>query len=184
MAAAHGAAADLAADAPGRSVLAVTASSPDPRRLERVMMGLHDELGARFFAHQQALLDRDFALAAARLEEYRSRITRHMADEEEAILPHYVAAGGDRTDAPVKLFLGEHEKLRAFLADFAARLEALQQRPDDRSLLELFDRQATYKNLMLHHDLREKNMLYPFLGERLPAGEQQAIEQALRWSGG
>ena len=153
-------------------------------RLERVMMGLHDELGARFFAHQQALLDRDFALAAERLEDYRSRIARHMADEELSILPRYVAAGGDRTDAPSKLFLGEHQKLREFLADFATRLAALQQRPDDRALLELFDRQATYKNLMLHHDLRERNMLYPFLGAQLPVAEQQAIEQALRWSGG
>lgn len=155
----------------------------DPRLLERLMMGLHDELDRRFFAHQRALLDREFTIAAALLDRYRVVLLAHMADEEEAILPRYVAAGGDRTDAPSKLFLGEHGKLREFLADFGSRLETLQELPDDRALLDLFDRQATFKNLMLHHDLRERNMLYPFVSVHVPVEEQQAIVRALRWSG-
>ena len=99
------------------------------------------------------------------------------------MLPQYQALGGDSTDAPTKLFLGEHRNLRTFLDDFAVRVAALAQRPDDRALLELFDRQATCKNLMLHHDLRERNMLYPFLGARLAPAAQQAIVQQLRWRG-
>ena len=50
-------------------------------------------------------------------------------------------------------------------------------------MLELFDRQATYKNLMLHHDLRERNMLYPFVSAYVPGAEQDAIVLALRWMG-
>lgn len=151
--------------------------------LETVMMGLHDELDRGFFVHQQALLDRDFGRAGQALAAHRDRIDRHMADEEQFVLPQYQALGGDATDAPTKLFLGEHRNLRTFLDDFAVRVAALAQRPDDRALLELFDRQATCKNLMLHHDLRERNMLYPFLGARLAPAAQQAILQQLRWQG-
>lgn len=138
-------------------------------------MAHHDALGASFFAHQQALLDRDFARAGRELAAYRERLLAHMHDEETLVLPRYVELGGDATDAPLRLFLGEHGNLRKFVDEFVARTEALRAAPDDRALLELFDREATYKNLMLHHDLRERNMLYPFLAARLPAAEQQSM---------
>lgn len=159
--------------------------------LTTLMMGLHDDLAERFFAHQQALLDRDFGRATRLLTGYRERLLRHMRDEETLVLPLYLAAGGDATDAPVRLFLGEHGKMRDFVADFAsrtARLSAGSEQPPgdpskDRALLELLDRQATYKNLVLHHDLRERNALYPFLGARLSADEQARVLRELGWSG-
>ena len=143
--------------------------------LERAMMAVHDALDASFFAHQTALLDRDFARAGGEIARYRELLFAHAADEEAHVLPRYVQLGGDATDAPVKLFLGEHKNLRAFVDDFVRRVDALRVHPDDRALLELLDRQATFKNLMLHHDLRERNMLYPFLAARLPESEQRAI---------
>ena len=143
--------------------------------LQTAMMGVHDALAQRFFAHQQALLDRDFARAARELAAYRETLFAHAHDEEQFVLPRYLELGGDATDAPVKLFLGEHKNLRAFVDEFVRRVAALQAAPDDRALLELFDREATFKNLMLHHDLREKNMLYPFLAKHLSAAEQAAV---------
>ncbi len=143
--------------------------------LQFVMMGLHDEFAQAFFLHQQALLDRDFGRAARQLAVYRERLFQHMRDEEVLVLPRYEALGGDATDAPVRLFLGEHGKLRAFLEDFVLRTATLVEGADDRALLELFDRQATYKNLMLHHDLRERNALYPFLAARLSTVAQASL---------
>jgi hemerythrin-like domain-containing protein len=150
--------------------------------LNAAMMGLHDHLAERFFAHQRALLDRDFAGAAARLQEYRRELFAHADDEERLVLPRYEQLGGD-PDAPVRLFLGEHQKLRASVDEFVQRITTLCERPDDRALLELLDRQATYKNLMLHHDLRERNVLYPFLRARLPAAVQATILAERSWAG-
>jgi hypothetical protein len=169
----------MTAPAAVRGRLTCVADAP----LTRTMMGVHDALDASFFAHQQALLDRDFARAARELADYRTLLFEHAAGEEAAILPRYRALGGDATDAPVKLFLGEHKNLRAFVDDFGRRVDALRARPDDRALLELLDRQATFKNLMLHHDLRERNMLYPFLAARLPDAEQHAILAAVSRGG-
>ncbi|MFY9341631.1 MAG: hemerythrin domain-containing protein [Planctomycetota bacterium] len=156
----------------------------NPADLAREMMALHDELARGFFTHQVALLDRDHARALAALTTYRDHLLAHAADEEALILPRYRELGGDATDAPVRLFLGEHDKLRAFLADFVARVAALCERPDDGALLELLDREATYKNLMLHHDLRERNALYPFLAARLSPAEQRAVLAARAFAGG
>jgi hemerythrin-like domain-containing protein len=147
------------------------------------MMGLHDDLAQRFFLHQQALLDRDFVRAASHLAGYRERLLWHMQDEEGLVLPRYLQAGGDETDAPVRLFLGEHQKMREFVADCERRVQKLAQDPDDRLLLELFDREATYKNLVMHHDLRERNALYPFIAGKVAAVELREIMAQLRWSG-
>lgn len=147
------------------------------------MMGLHTELDRRFFVHQQALLDRDFVLATARLDAFLEVLLQHLADEEDLVLPKYEARGGDATDAPLRLFLGEHARIRDFLADFARRLERLRDRPDDRALLVLLDKEASFKNLLLHHDLRERNVLYPFLTARLSEAEQTALLADLRWPG-
>jgi hypothetical protein len=132
------------------------------------MMGLHARLDALLFAHQRALLDRDLPRARATLATYGEALTAHVADEEEHVLPRYRALGGDATDAPTKLFLGEHANLRAFVADCAQRLAAMPERVDDRPLL----------------DLRERNLLSPFRAARLPAAEQAAILGARRWAGG
>jgi hemerythrin-like domain-containing protein len=148
--------------------------------LERTLMALHPALDERFFRHQQALLDRDLPRAISALSTYRDPLLLHMADEETLVQPLYAAHGGDQTDAPVKLFLGEHARMRDFLADFDVRLERLVRQPDDRTLLELFDRQATYKNLCLHHDLRERNAMYPLLSARVPAAAQLRVLAQLR----
>lgn len=153
------------------------------RDLETVMMGLHEQLDHELFVHQQALLDRDHVRAEAALATYAGHLSAHMQDEEALVLPRYAALGGDGTDAPVRLFTGEHDKLRGFLAEFAERVAALVAAPDDRRLLELFDRQAVFKNLLLHHDLRERRMLYPFLGGRLAMGEQGEVLAGLGFCG-
>ncbi len=143
--------------------------------LGAAMMGLHDELARTWFAHQVALLDRDFARSGAELAKYRRDLLAHIADEETLVLTRYQELGGDATDAPTRLFLGEHRNLRTFVDEFAGRVAALQARPDDAALLELLDREATFKNLLLHHDLRERNMLYPFLATRLSPAQQRAL---------
>jgi len=73
--------------------------------------------------------------------------------------------------------------MRDFVADCELRVQRLIDHPDDRLLLELFDREATYKNLVMHHDLRERNALYPFVAGKVAAEELQEILAQLRWPG-
>ena len=91
------------------------------------MMAVHHDLESQFFAHQTALLDRDYPRAALALSDYRRELFAHAADEERLVLPRYKDLGGDDTDAPVRLFTGEHDKMRAFVDEFVRRVEELRQ---------------------------------------------------------
>lgn len=144
------------------------------------MMNVHCRLDALFSQHQRALLDRDLVRAGIWLDSYCEQLAVHMEDEEHFVIPLYQQLGGDGTDAPAKLFLGEHAKLREFMARIGAVTAALATQPDDRELLKLFDLEASYKNLLLHHDLRERNALYPRLLTRSSREQGTALAAALR----
>jgi hemerythrin-like domain-containing protein len=151
-----------------------------PQSLEGTLMAVHQQLDDIFFRHQCALLDRDSHRASRLLSDYSEGLLAHINEEERYILPRYQQHGGDATDAPLRLFHGEHQNLRHFLAEFAERLHGWTQSSADRALLELLDREATFKNLLVHHDLRERNMLYPHLGRCLSAAEQEHLLTQMR----
>ncbi|MCS6777988.1 MAG: hemerythrin domain-containing protein [Chloroherpetonaceae bacterium] len=124
----------------------------------------HDVLQEQFLQHQEALLAQDLPLALQVLHDYIERLHQHMQAEEDILLPVYRRAGpvmgGDE-----ELFRAEHRKIRALLQHFVERVEAIQRAPENlrRQVLSLLDEQAAYKNLLLHHELREHNLLFPAL---------------------
>jgi hemerythrin-like domain-containing protein len=63
------------------------------------------------------------------------------------------------------------------LRDSLERLERLNQTPLNlkREIIELFDDEATFKNLMEHHDSREENILYPTLDRVTTAAEREQL---------
>ncbi len=140
---------------------------------------VHDELAELFHRHQVALLDRDAKAAAAGLAAFRSALEAHIDAEEQLVLPVFAARGGAQTDSPPEFFRREHDKLRSDAGELVAATAALAARPDDRvddrALLALLDREAAFKNLMLHHDLRERNVLYPRVAEWTTPEERAAI---------
>jgi hemerythrin-like domain-containing protein len=147
----------------------------DRRPLETAMMAVHDRLEDLFFRHQCALLDRDLPAARTLLSKFTALLLTHAEDEESWILPAYVESGGDATDSPAKQFRLEHDKLRRFLAEIGVRLAA--DLPDDalaqrREILGILDRESWFKNLLTHHDLRERRVLYPRLSQSLECHRQ------------
>lgn len=153
-----------------------------PGPLERVLMPLHEGLDALFFAHQVALLDRDGARAQRCFLAFRDAIETHAVDEESHVLPLYARSGGDATDSPSAQFRLEHDKIRRFLTELAPRIAALAGATsiDDRELLGILDRESWFKNLFTHHDLRERNVLYPWLSLHCDATSQEQALARLR----
>lgn len=125
----------------------------------------HHEADELFLKHQEALLERDFAAAAARLAEFTEAVSRHIAVEEAEAIPLYCAhvptpPPGGHAD----LILAEHRKIERYLRQFAEQLAAWQSRPPTpREVLALLDRQTQFKHLMDHHDRRERSFLYAAL---------------------
>ncbi len=140
------------------------------------LLRLHEWLDALFLEHQRALLHLDLNTARDRLEEYENALLAHMRDEEELLIPIYAA----RAEAPLggapEIFRNEHEKLRQYVALFKAELPKVAAATDpDRHVIWLLDSQTTFKRLLVHHDTRERKMLYPALDDVTSERERERL---------
>jgi len=140
------------------------------------LLDIHDRIEEIFLVHQEALLDLDIPLAAASLRRFGEALRHHIQVEEDILLPIYQQAPPPPGGA-TELFRGEHRKLCEFLDRFEQLLALMQDRPADlkRRILHLYDLQASFKNLMEHHDLREKNIFYPTLDAITSRREREAL---------
>lgn len=125
------------------------------------LLSAHADMLESFLHHQEALLARDFAKALALLLELRHDFEHHAKTEEE-LFPQLFSDDQVR-GTPLDLFTGEHKHLRELLGQFESATRRL--KPDDpalpRRIVELIEEEALFKSFFLHHDERERNLLYP-----------------------
>ena len=145
------------------------------------LLTVHRQLDKLFFEHQRALMRLDLDAAARALANYESGLLAHIADEEELMLPIY----RERVQPPVggapEIFLGEHEKLRQYLSLFKQEMAKLLLDDNlEKGVLFLIDSQHIFKRLLVHHDRREKKILYALLNDCTVASEREALLSALK----
>lgn len=117
-----------------------------------------------FFEHQKRLLRFQFAEALELLGKYEAAILKHIEDENTYLLPIYAERGVHQSGAAVQLFFDDHEKLKAHLAQFREEIGNLMTDPEpDKKLIWVLEREAFFKKLCDHHDIRETKFLYPEL---------------------
>jgi len=147
------------------------------------LLDLHVDLDAMFLEHQRALLRFDLPRALKLLNRYEGCLFLHMRDEEEILLPIYEQRAVIERGGNAQLFLDEHEKMRGFLELFKDQIEILvrEEDPDTRLLL-LLDREAFYKRLCTHHDMREQQHLYRLLDMVLSDSEKEDLLERVTWS--
>ena len=140
------------------------------------LLDVHDRLDELFLRHQEAVLLFDVELSRATLDDYERELVEHMRFEEDALFPIYerampIAGGG------IDLFRNEHQKLLRYVAGIRKSFETLRPRETGGStrIIELLDFEAKFKNLLKHHDLRERNILYPVLDRVASPAETRAL---------
>jgi len=156
------------------------------------LLEVHDLLEELFLAHQTALLDRNLPAALSCLDQFAELLAAHIADEEKVVLPAYAARVAIPEGGKPEFFHFEHTKLQSSIGEVRAMLLTLvpaghtlengsmlapvdPQHVDVRGLLELLDQEASFKDLLRHHDARERRFLYPLLEAALNEIEQQQI---------
>ncbi len=144
------------------------------------LLDLHADLDAAFAEHQFALLHTEFGKALELLTAYETALLAHMDDEEKILLPLYTERAEIERGGSEKLFLDEHEKMRHLITLFRDATEELgKETKPERHLIRLLDREAFYKRLCSHHDIREENILYPALDKVTTAEERIALFERL-----
>lgn len=125
------------------------------------LLSAHAAMLDLFLEHQQALLERDLGRALDRLLAVRHDFEQHVR-AEEALFPRLFAEN-DVRGTPLDLFTGEHKHLREMLTSFESATRRLDAADPalGRRLIELIEEEALWKSFFLHHDERERNLLYP-----------------------
>jgi len=144
------------------------------------LLELHRRLDDLFLKHQRALLRLNLEQASELLDQYQVDLLAHIRDEENLMMPLYRQRATAPIGAAAEIFFGEHEKLRQFLVLFQEQLDSLKFVDDlERGILFLIDSQHLFKRLLVHHDTREKKMLYPLLDEVTTEAERQSLSEQL-----
>ncbi|MBL8693136.1 MAG: tryptophanase [Planctomycetes bacterium] len=146
------------------------------------LLDTHRVFDERLRAHQEALLARDIPAARRHFQVLAGELRRHAEFEERECLPIYARAG-KVPGGPPELFTGEHRKIGQFLDRIDAMLAAIERGAEEttRGALAILDEEATLKNLLSHHDSRERNIFYPKLEEvTTPAEREHVLRMAER----
>ncbi|HEX5099917.1 MAG TPA: hypothetical protein VFV94_10475 [Polyangiaceae bacterium] len=132
--------------------------------LSERLVAIHRELDELFLLHAECLLERELDLANELLGAYRELLYLHMQHEEDVLLPRYSVLG-PLPRFPLVLYTGQHEKLRGMLDVLVTRTKCLggEARSVRRAVLDLFERHATFKHLLEHHDGAERQGLFAAL---------------------
>ena len=129
-----------------------------------ILLSEHDELEELFDKHQRALIVKDLGAAVATISKFENELKRHIAYEDEVLLPLFAAKRAETEGATLPIFHAEHRKLRETAANLSKSTAALSDSSDILgSILKLLDDESLFKGLFSHHALREENLFFPRL---------------------
>ncbi len=127
----------------------------------------HERLDVRLEAARQEARQGPTGAARAAFAEFRRGIERHMAVEEALLFPAYEARHG--ADNPLTSTLRKgHADLRVFFSEMDESLAE----DDAEEFLALAD---TVGQILLHHDRKEEDELYPVVAQWLPEAGREAV---------
>ena len=143
----------------------------------------HDRIAADFRAHQEALVraiaDPDAAdLARQAWQRFEARLRAHIAFEDAKLIPLFVERVQPQpTGCSRELLDAEHRKLERLLerCSNSAELHLQKSRTDPASLLRLIEDQRGLREVLEHHDQRERAAFFPALAATLSSEEQEAL---------
>jgi len=147
--------------------------------LKAVITRCHRELDQLFFVHQEAVLVGELPRAIEALHRFAEAHSLHKNFEDTHLLTR-LAELDDPGDWPASLYSHEHNKID----DLLARLEEHLVRLNTRGLagtalraelIELLDREKSFKGVCEHHQEREEAGMLPVLDQQTDTAWRTAI---------
>lgn len=120
----------------------------------------HRECDEFFIAAENAVADNNWSLAAQTFSQFSQELTLHLEAEENILFPEFEQATGI-TQGPTQVMRGEHQQMRALVAELAQSLT----NEDKDSYIGASE---TLMVLMQQHNMKEEMMLYPMTQQRVP----------------
>ena len=127
------------------------------------MAGKQREGDGFFIAGENAVADNNWSLAKQTFSQFSEELELHLQAEETILFPEFEQATGI-TQGPTQVMRGEHQQMRALVADLLQALGT-----DDKEAY--IGASETLMVLMQQHNMKEEMMLYPMTQQRVPAPE-------------
>jgi len=147
--------------------------------LKSVIAQCHQQLGQLFFVHQEAVLLAELPRAIETLRQFTEAHDLHKNFEDEHLLTR-LAELDDPGDWPASLYGHEHNKINDLLMQLNEDLSQLNAQELTGTalraeLIELLDREKSFKGLCEHHQEREEAGMLPALDRQTDAAWRKSI---------
>ncbi len=148
-------------------------AAPAPQLAD--LAGAHDEILRRLYDWLEAVAAGDAGSARASFAAFDALLRAHAAMEEEHLLPLFQARGLESPGCTVDILRGEHDKIRRLLDRARAQLPASAAPIPPRQRVDLILDSRNLRELLEHHDQRERAGFFPALDAALSAAERAAL---------
>jgi len=140
-----------------------------------------------FIEHQTACMSGNWEKALYAMERMYEFRMQNIQDEEDFLLPLYQSGIGEiPRGGALKFFVREHKLIKKNLDQMIRNMSniILNDSGNDVNLIKLFEGYHTFKDLLDHHDSRERVFLYKLLDERMEMGVRDPALQKIniRWT--
>lgn len=136
----------------------------------------HGYLDELFLVHQEALVANQLPLAVSALQTFSLRLKEHIGWEESLLFVCHQALPESRW--PTSLYLKEHAKLDDLLGEISRQMTDVLDRPSRRAVIELIDREKSFKGVLEHHEQREEVALLAELDQSLSEDRRREMIEA------
>ena len=135
-----------------------------------------------FLEHQIAIMNGELDNAYSHLRFLLKLIKKHISDEEELLIPVYEKLINPKPPGgAIRFYLREHKQILRILNKFVLNLkEWLTNPPRQIDIVRQFDSYYKFKELLDHHDSRERLFLYRLLDQKLSPKEKYVILDKIR----
>ncbi len=133
----------------------------------------HKDCDRLFSKAENAVAGGDWAAASQSFNAFVDAMERHLGVEEEALFPAFEQETGILT-GPTEMMRMEHQQMRTLFAEMG---EALQQKNTDDYL----GTAETLLIMMQQHNMKEEQILYNIMSQRLPEDANQWLEKFHNW---
>ncbi|MHC4823063.1 MAG: hemerythrin domain-containing protein [Planctomycetota bacterium] len=141
----------------------------------------HTDLGTHLQRHLQATVLGDLSSARAAFHEFASLLHGHSLSEDEIIFPAFVEAGLEEIGCNLELLSKEHTKIRRLVQEAKDRINAADAALDADTRIAWVESLHLLKEVLAHHDARERNALLPALDRALSAeAAEELAERAMK----
>lgn len=139
----------------------------------------HTDLGSHLKQHLHATVLGDLEAARAAFLEFQVLLHGHSLSEDELIFPAFVDAGLEEIGCNLELLSKEHAKIRKLVKEAADRIFAADVELDAETRVAWVESLHLLKEVLAHHDARERNALLPALDRALdPAAASDLARRA------